>query len=250
MRVQEYDERTIKGAVSYLDKYAVVIQEPKDVVSMFSQVKAGKRHVAMGLRYLFNFYEALGFDKAYLDVLRNMLPKDQTGIDLKIPSEAKIVDSLKRLEKVPMKYQALYNVLLDSGLRLIEAVKLINGFEGAERINGFHRCEVGLFRGSKQAFYGHFSEHTMKLIKEVNEPLEERNASHYFQKFGYVAPKYLRKFAFDKMIELEIPESVADFIEGRVPKRIGAKHYLALARQSSKFYPRYAEYIEKLRTKT
>jgi intergrase/recombinase len=49
------------------------------------------------------------------------------------------------------------------------------------------------------------------------------------------------------MIELEVPESVADFIEGRVPTRIGAKHYLALARQSSKFYPRYNSYLEKLR---
>jgi len=51
------------------------------------------------------------------------------------------------------------------------------------------------------------------------------------------------------MIELEVPESVADFIEGRVPKRIGAKHYMALARQASKFYPRYARYITELREK-
>ncbi|MDH5690215.1 MAG: integrase, partial [Candidatus Bathyarchaeota archaeon] len=61
--------------------------------------------------------------------------------------------------------------------------------------------------------------------------------------------KYLRKYAFDKMIELEIPESVADFIEGRVPQRIGAKHYMALARQAEKYYPRYAEYITRLRQK-
>jgi len=58
---------------------------------------------------------------------------------------------------------------------------------------------------------------------------------------------YLRKFAFDKMIELEVPESTTDFIEGRVPTRIGAKHYLALARQSSKYHQRYAQYIERLR---
>lgn len=37
------------------------------------------------------------------------------------------------------------------------------------------------------------------------------------------------------MIELEVPESVADFIEGRVAKKIGSKHYVALARQSCKF---------------
>ena len=49
------------------------------------------------------------------------------------------------------------------------------------------------------------------------------------------------------MIELEIPESVADFIEGRVPKRVGAKHYMALRRQADKFYGKYAGYIVKLR---
>ena len=55
------------------------------------------------------------------------------------------------------------------------------------------------------------------------------------------------EFSFNKMIELEVPESVADFIQGRVPRRVGAKHYMALARQASKFYPRYLEYIEGLR---
>ena len=95
---------------------------------------------------------------------------------------------------------------------------------------------------SRKAF-----EHTLQLIKQVKEKLERNSSSSYLRKWHFVASKYLRKFAFDKMIELEIPESIADFIEGRVPKRIGAKHYLALARQSSKFYPRYAEYIDKLK---
>jgi intergrase/recombinase len=105
-----------------------------------------------------------------------------------------------------------------------------------------------MFRGEKQAYYGHFTKHTLSLINQVKEKLTPIAASRYYRKMRYVLPKYLRKYAFDKMIELEVPESVADFIEGRVPKRIGAKHYLALARQSSKFYPRYAAYVDKLRT--
>jgi len=154
---------------------------------------------------------------------------------------------LKKLDKAPLKYQALYNLLLDSGLRLVEAIELINNFKEAEKVNGFYRCEIAMFRGEKQAYYGHLSEPTLNLIKQVKEKLDRINASHYFQKYSYVAPKYLRKYAFDKMIELEVPESIADFIEGRVPKRIGAKHYMALARQSSKFYPRYSQYVESLR---
>lgn len=56
-------------------------------------------------------------------------------------------------------------------------------------------------------------------------------------------------FAYNKIIELEIPESVADFIESRVPKRIGAKHYMTLARQAYKFYGKYTEYTTSLKGK-
>jgi intergrase/recombinase len=66
----------------------------------------------------------------------------------------------------------------------------------------------------------------LKLIQQNHDKLDDRTASHYYSKFGFVAPKYLRKFAFDTMIseEFSIPESVADFIEGRTPKKIGARH--------------------------
>ena len=247
LKVQGYDNRWAKNLVNYLDKYSPTLNRPLDVIALFSKVKTAKRHVVLALRTLFNFYEAIGFSKECLDSFRKALPKVRCGIDLKIPSETEIISSLRRLKDAPLKYQALYNILLDSGLRLIEAVNLINTFETADNVKGFYRCEVGSFRGSKQAYYGHFSGYTLALIKDVHETLDDLNASHYFCKFGYVPAKYVRKFAFDKMIELEIPESVADFIEGRVPKRIGAKHYMALARQASKFYPRYVKYIQTLR---
>jgi len=74
-------------------------------------------------------------------------------------------------------------------------------------------------------------------------------AARYVKLPNAVRCKYLRKFAFDKMIEVDIPESVADFIEGRVPTRIGAKHYMALARQTGQKYGRYAKYVTELREK-
>jgi len=244
---EEYSEDFKTDVLSYLTRYVVGISEPFDIVSVFSKIKKGKRHLALALRTLFNFYEAVGVDVAYLDYLRKAIPNVPCGIDLKIPSETRILDSLRKLSWMPVKYQAAYNLLLDSGLRLAEAVELINNFTDAEAVNGFYRCEVAMFRGEKQAYYGHFTETTLNLIKQVKERLERNSTSSYFRKWKLVASKYLRKYAFDKMIELEVPESVADFIEGRVPTKIGAKHYLALARQSSKFYPRYAEYLAKLK---
>lgn len=246
---EDYSPDFKKDVLSYLRRYVVEIGEPFDIVAMFGKIKKGKRHLALALRTLFNFYEAVGVDSLYLDYLRKAVPNVRCGIDLKIPSEPQILDSLRKLSRAPVKYQAIYQLLLDSGLRLSEAVELINNFQEAEAVNGFYRCEVAMFRGEKQAYYGHFTERTLDLVKQVKEKLERNPTSRYFRKWKLVASKYLRKYAFDKMIELEVPESVADFIEGRVPTRIGAKHYLALARQSAKFYPRYQTYIEKLKAK-
>jgi intergrase/recombinase len=142
--------------------------------------------------------------------------------------------------------------LLDSGSRLVEVAKVYSEFkeENAKQIKDFYRVEIGAFRGTKQAFYGYFTEATFKTLTAIPfEPLTIMSASRYYRKMGFIQPKYLRKFAFDSMISLEVPESVADFIEGRVPKRVGAKHYMALRRQADKFYPKYALYLRKLRKK-
>jgi intergrase/recombinase len=113
---------------------------------------------------------------------------------------------------------------------------------------------LGFFRGCKIAFAGYFSETTLRLIEQVKkkgEVLKEDSAHHYLYKFGYIRGKYLRKFAFDSMIseQINIPESVADFIEGRTPKKIGARHYSKLVAQADGHYPKYGAYITRLREK-
>jgi len=224
-----------------------------DIIEMFSKVEAGKGDLERALRVLFNFLEAYGFDSELINAFRKALPKIECGIDLKIPTETEICKSIGKLDNVPAKYQTVFKLLLDSGLRLTEAVKIANEFkpETVERVNGFCRLSVGQFRGSKQAYYAYFSEATMQALNQNNhDSLDPLNVSHYFNKYGLTAPKYLRKFVFDTMITLGVPESVADFIEGRVARRIGAKHYMALARQADGFYGRYAERVKQLYVKT
>jgi intergrase/recombinase len=106
-----------------------------------------------------------------------------------------------------------------------------------------------LLQGSKLAFAGYFTPHTLKLVEGNQEKLDDRTASHYYSKFGFVAPKYLRKFAFDTLIseKLCVPESVADFIQGMIPKRVGARHYTKLLRQADGYYVKYADYLDKIR---
>ena len=150
--------------------------------------------------------------------------------------------------------RAKKNIILDSGFRLVEAVQLMNNIQNIEvqRHNGFLIAPLSYFRKTKLAYHGFYTEDTMQLMAQLNEKLNDRNATSYLSKGSgrnVITWKYLRKFAFDKMIELEIPESVADFIQGRTPKSVGAKHYMVPVRQAKKFYPRYGEYITQLRQK-
>ena len=250
---QSYSSTYITDILRYLDWHFKVINYPQDVIGIFSKVKKGRRNLWLGFRVLFNYLEALGYDDWVVNILRKSLPKANcTGIDLKVPDEPEIVRSLSSIKNATLKYWALYNLLVDSGLRLVEALKVISEFEADKvaTVNGFYRVEIGAFRGNKQAFYGYFTEYTFKLLNQVSEKaFRPGTAAHRCRKHKAIAPKYLRKFAFDKMVELEVPESVADFIEGRVPKRIGAKHYMVLRRQADKFYGKYTEYLTSLRLK-
>jgi intergrase/recombinase len=120
--------------------------------------------------------------------------------------------------------------------------------ESAEPINGFYRLALGDFRGCKQAYYCYLTKATFEQIITLKaKQLNERHATSYYCGFNVIRPKYVRKFAFDTMIEREIPESVADFIQGRVARSVGSKHYMVLKRQADKFYGKYADYLAKLR---
>jgi intergrase/recombinase len=256
LEFKRYEPANARNMLNYLDRFVKEpLKEPLDVMRVFSPLTAGQRHhLNRAMRAWFKCLEINKPNrefKEFLDGLRKAIPKDDVGIDIKVPDEEQIISDLRRIVSEPLPIQAEYNLLLDSGLRLVEVVKLLNDFPEAERLEGFYRCPVGLFRGSKQAYYCYLTEYTYQLIKKLSEKVSEIRLKRRHQLHKYTRAKYLRKFANDMMTseKLNIPESVADFIQGRVPKSIGAKHYMQLKRKADQFYPRYAEYVAELRRK-
>jgi len=241
--------------LSYLDKNVKVIRGPMDVLRIFSGLSVGQKHnLIRGVQNLFSFLRAQGFSRDYLDVLRMNLPKDEVGFDLRIPTTEEIVRSLRVMSEACLKYKSLYNLVVDSGLRLVEACRLMSSFGElkAERFDGFCVVPLGYFRRSKLAYFGFMTDDTFRLVDQVKEEVDWEGAVTYIRKHpGVVAFKYLRKFANDTMTneELNTPESVADFIQGRTPKSVGARHYMQLKRKAIQFYPRYAAYVRELRRK-
>jgi len=84
------------------------------------------------------------------------------------------------------------------------------------------------------------------VLAANRERLNAEAVSRACRRYGLVPAKYLRKFVFHKMLELEIPEAVADFIQGRNPATVGRRHYANLKCLADKFDPRYAKYLRKL----
>jgi len=219
-----------------------------------------KRHLTNGMRNLFNFYQAQGLaSKQFLDLLRENFPKTSIGVDLNVPSESDISNALVNLEKRDKSgiVFALYNLLIDSGLRLVEGVRFFNALvedsSRLENLDGFSIQALGYFRNTKLAYFGFITPYTLNLVNECKKPLNySKVMGSATKRFEVISYKYLRKFVFDVMTseQLNIPESVADFIEGRTSKSVGARHYMNLKRKAVQFYPRYRDLLLNLRSDT
>jgi len=172
LEFKRYEPANARNMLNYLDRFVKQpIKAPMDVMRIFSPLTAGQRHhLNRAMRAWFKCLEINkpnGQFKEFLDGLRKAIPKDKVGIDIKVPEEEQIISDLRRLASDPLKYQVAYNLLLDSGLRLVEVVKLLNNFPEAEHLEGFYRCPVGLFRGSKQAYYCYLTEYTFQQITQL-----------------------------------------------------------------------------------
>ena len=163
----------------------------------------------------------------------------QARPDLRVPG----LDEVKRSLQAAGKYRPVYQVLVSSGLRLNEAVHLINSIGALECVgkNGFHRCNLGLQRGKKRAFWAYL----VTIPQRPGEPYNARLVTSYAEKNGLVMPKYIRKFVATKMAELDIPPHIIDFIQGRAPRGVLLQHYAQLVGQADKWYPIYAQWLRK-----
>ncbi|MEM1582081.1 MAG: integrase [Candidatus Bathyarchaeia archaeon] len=249
-----YNSKTASCILSYLDRFVGdrPIRGPEDIMMVFNGLSGGQIHqLDRALRAFLNFCLLKGYPEDWIRLLKKAFPKEPPLIDLKVPEESEVLEGLGRTRFIPLKYKTLWVLCLESGLRVVEAASLINNFspERIVELNGFYRYQIGAFRGSKQAYFAYFADESLDLIKANKERIIEANASHYYAKYDILAPKYLRKFAFDRLVSLGVPESIADFIEGRAPRRIGARHYMSLVKQADSYYGRYAEYLRALREK-
>ena len=133
------------------------------------------------------------------------------------------------------RYQTLFKLLAFSGLRFREALYLLNNFNRNRLIitnNSTARYPLNLERGTKRAFYAYVPEPFAVVLERMD--LEEEAARQYIGR--RMPSKYIRKWQYNFLISSSVPESVADFIQGRAPSTVGSMHYLAKVKQADEWY--------------
>ncbi|AZG03799.1 hypothetical protein [Sulfolobus spindle-shaped virus] len=175
------------------------------------------------------------------------LGKEDKAKELKVEKKMSIpvyrIPSLEEIKKVlnheDERIRILYRLLLESGIRLKEALFILNNYDPAldQMEDGFFVYTVNLIRKSKKSFYAF---HITPLQKTyITESIIDHTDLP-------VKPKFIRKFTATKMLELGIPSEVVDFFQGRTPSSILSKHYLDLLTLAKKEYKKYAEWLSKV----
>ncbi|SAI84227.1 integrase [Saccharolobus solfataricus] len=205
----------------------------KTIKEYINCVKQGRKESNNCIKAWRNFYKL---------VLNRDPPESlkikRTKPDLRVPTLEEVRKTLSTVKEYPNLY-LFYRLLLESGSRESEALKVLNDYNPQNEIReeGFSIYILNWTRGQKKSFYiFHVTE--LKQIK-----ISKAYVDKYVRRLNLVPPKYIRKFFATKALELGIPSEVVDFLEGRTPGDILTKHYLDLLTLAKKYYPLYAEWL-------
>ena len=95
------------------------------------------------------------------------------------------------------------------------------------------RYPLSYNRGQKRLSYVYMPKEFALTLHKVHS--SQKVVMGIKQQSG-LSPKYLRKWFYNFLIMNNVPESVADFIEGRAPESVGSMHYLAKVKQADYWY--------------
>nr|WP_249041787.1 integrase [Acidianus ambivalens] len=196
-------------------------------------VKQGRKESNNCIKAWRNFYRLV----LNRDPPENLKPK-KTKPDLRVPT----LEEVKRtLEVVKSNYSLylLYRLLLESGSRESEALKVINNYDEKNEIKeeGFSIYILNWTRGQKKSFY------LFHVTQLQQVRITKDQVSSFVKRHDIVPPKYIRKFFATKALELGIPSEIVNFIQGRTPSEVLTKHYLDLLTLAKKEYKKYMEWL-------
>ena len=164
---------------------------------------------------------------------KKKLPIRQSKADNYIPSNEEVLKAYSQIKD--KRFQTLFKLFAFSGARITELVKMVKEYDSSKLIvdDKFAKYQLHYNRGHKSSFYIYMPK---DMIPELHKfYIHVDTITHQISKSG-LNPKYLRKWFYNFLIYNNVPEGVADFIEGRASSSVGSMHYLSKAKQADFWY--------------
>ncbi len=238
VKVRGLNKYYVSDLMRYLPKLiSSQIETPDELMSVLESNKYRGPMVRNYINFLVNS-DILSESAAKR--FKSVIPKRRSGADNYVPDDTTVINAYNNLKEE--RFKSVFKILMFSGIRITEAIKMITEFDESKIIEGpnFIKYALSWDRGNKRVTYVYLPKsmrgelHRYYLTKRIVTNI----------RLSGLAPKYLRKWFYNFLIYNNTPESVADFIEGRAGTTVGSMHYLSKVKQADFWYEKVVGKLE------
>jgi intergrase/recombinase len=207
----------------------------------------GTCHIIKAARNYLNYCEKMEtLSEAIIQKYRKFLKITTSQPDVYVPSNEEVIETYQTLHN-NSDLELVFLVLVTSGIRLVECLDFLQNYDPNKlKISQNHvSYAVSQLRHTKNINNIYLPLFVYSKLKQVSLAYDALRVQ-YNRTEAKISLKYLRKWHYNFMLYNGVPESVADFIQGRAGKGVSANHYLARSQQADYWYDKIANGFEKL----
>ncbi len=237
-RQKKYYSRDFEGKTfsSPLELHKYILSKGKDINNIIKSVRG----------YL-NFCEQC--DKLPIELItkyRTLLKLRKTSTDFRVPSDEEVINGYGSVKNNEI-LELVFLVLATSGIRYVECLEFLKTYD-MSRFNVYSNyvCyNVSSLRHTKNINNIYLPMFVYERLTKI-EPNPQALKMTLKRKGCVFSWKYLRKWQYNFLIYNNVPESVADFIQGRANRSVSSNHYLARGQQAGYWYEKIVERLNEL----
>ena len=222
-----------RAITNYLNKY--LVNDIKSIGELSNLLNMARtKYLSVSIRVYLNFLTEynIATDEEML-YFRKILKSHRSNSDNFVPTDEQVKSAFNKTRNG--RHKTIFLLLAYSGIRITEAVKMLREFDRDKLIvNGdIAKYPLSYNRGQKRLSYVYMPKAFALSLHKVHS---SQKVVLTIKHQSGLSPKYLRKWFYNFLILNNVPESVADFIEGRSPESVGSMHYLAKVKQADYWY--------------
>jgi intergrase/recombinase len=218
------------------------IHNPQELLKYLDKVASG--HFNMAIRVYLNFLVDIeGFDETNAVRYKKVINGKGSDPDLFVPTNEIVRNTFGKVEE--KRFKTVFKILTFSGIRISEVVEFLTNYDETKLMESkdFIKYPLNFILGQKRSYYVYLPK---SLKDELHKYYINRKVIYDRIANAGLNPKYLRKWFYNFLIYNNVPESVADIMEGRATQTVGSMHYLCRVKQADYWYEKIVKKLEEV----